>query len=1231
MSTMGGESHKRIGVMTPVLKALFRVRAVARRQLVVQRSLWIVAAGLVAVLVLGLIDYLLRLPMPIRLFHLLVGLFVAGYWIRRSVLPALRFRPSLTDVALRLENSSTGQSAGLPGLLASGLELAERGGGDPLTDELADSVAAKAASRYAAFARSARLFDRRPLLRGFLATACTVAPLILLALLAPLYFRIGAERTLTPWREAAWPKRTGIVDAGAPPAHAAGTALPLRAILVKTDRAAGKTDVTLAYRLVVDGKGQEERRVLMTPQNRQATAPGGDGSMGEVFERLLDADAITPAGPVGPESVVAVEYWFRTSDDETNPARVLVVQPPAIIAARAKVTPPAYAAAALSASQAESVGEQWLVGDRDVGPGSSARGVVGPVLSGSSVEFALRFNKALPVLSAGPGEAIPGVWAEQFFPGIGSMPDLVVGSLADGTFVLGFTADRAMRVPVSLRDEHGIASGEDYVLRLEVIEDRAPTVSIVEPSQDESVLPTARVTVAGEGRDDVSLKSVSLHRQAARPAEGSVGAAPEPIGENQVLGEQVVAPGSVSVRQEVMMDLTPLSLKPGDEIWLTAAATDVFEVAGAPRAPVISSKRRLRIIAEAELIEQVRAELAALREAAKRAEQDQSALSARSGDAVASEQAAGEQATRQEAVTQRLKPMKDSVRRLSDRVERNQLADAALDGVLKDAAELTDSASRASERASDALERLATPTRQREADQTIREAAQELEKAREQVEDDLTQLSNMLDRGQDDWAVRRAIEKALTEQKQLRAQTAAAGRANQGKQSKDLTEKEREELSRLARQQAELGQRSQAMVDSVRQRSEQMAQADPAQSQAMQNAAQKGQRQELAKQQQRASEQIAQNNTGEAEQTQQEAQDTLEAMLEELDKSRQHRDEALRRVLADVMQSIRQLIDRQQAELKRLAEADAGTISSAGLDESMIALQKNTLAVAATVKSQVRGAEVLAGLLGAAGQAQSAAVVTLRSQPPDFPEADANERVSLKRLQEALEEASRMDDEAQEREEDRKRAELKKAYKELLELQVAIVGDVSPMIGRELDRRQRSLARALGERQEVVRGRMADLREKTSEFEEVRLFDYAHSRFETVASRAARTLEEGRAPAGTGRDLATAVRILQGLVQALDEAQSKKDEFKDDEPQEGDGGGGQSGKPPLIPPMAELKLLRAMQAEAFDRTRDIEGDADPGELEAIGRLQRDLAEHGAQLLDKLMQNEAPPQPGSERN
>src|SRR5262249_5537817 len=120
---------------------------------------------------------------------------------------------------------------------------------------------------------------------------------------------------------------------------------------------------------------------------------------------------------------------------------------------------------------------------------------------------------------------------------------------------------------------------------------------------------------------------------------------------------------------------------PRDEVWLTAIAKDTYAAEGREHDPARSSTRRLRIISESDLVEQVRTELSGVRQAAMRLDQDQADISRRAQNADPAE-------TRplQEGLTQRVAPQGDVVKRLGDRITRNNLVDRSLSALLDDSA-----------------------------------------------------------------------------------------------------------------------------------------------------------------------------------------------------------------------------------------------------------------------------------------------------------------------------------------------------------------------------------------------------------------------------------------------------------------------------------------------------------------------------------------------------------------
>lgn len=1215
MDGMGENPQRTIASSAAIARSLASLRARAQRRLLITRLGAIVGVLLLCALGAGGLDYLLRLPMGLRGVLWVGGLAFLALSLRRKVLPVLKFRPTLTEIALRLEQSPAGREAGLPGVLASGLELAQaedpaRQSGSSAT--LRAQAAAEAAARFAKLPNAASALSPAPVRRTLAWFFAAGVPLLVLLLLTPTMTRIGAARVLTPWSNAAWPKRTMVIAEAPPKAHALGTVYPLRAMLAKSPAPRGQSDVKVHYRVIVDGAAGPTRDSLLTAQNRDVSmspdgpAPDAAPLSGELYERLLDLSNVAPT-KVSPERRVELEYWFESRDDQTEAQRVQLVEAPALLAASAEVTPPAYARPALAA------GTDLAFGLLDLGAGRGDRATIGPVLAGSAITLRLKLNKPLPVAQA-PGEL--DAFLQQTFAGLGQT-SMAGQPKFDGTdWEISLLSSTNLRLSLRLVDEFGIPASEETTFKIDVVDDAPPGVAVVEPASDESMLPSAIFMAGVEGRDDVALAWTKLFTQLARPPADSSGAPADALGQPEERAN--ATPGGeghaslTKVRAMSTIDLAASSVRPGDELWLTGSATDVLGAFGG-REPITSARRRIRIISDSELIEQVRAELSGVRESAKRLEATQSTLAQTLPGAQREPSLAPDQARAQAGVQERLSPMRDTIARLQARVERNRLGDAGIEGVLADAKTILDQAATQSDQAEKALNDLGSPQASPAQRESLGKSA---ELAQQGVQDELTNLADLLDRGQDTWAVKRALEKLLVEQKQLASQTEAAQGATDGATPESLSPAQRAELGELAKRQRDAARRAEAIIDALSSRATAISQADKAQAEAMKNAARVARQQELSKTQNAAAQKIEQNQTGAASKLQQEASKTIQDLLNELDKGDQKRDEQLKRDLADLRESIERLIASQETELDALGKvvANGGNVLVEKLDNKMLVLNQNTLSVAADARDKVKGAEKLIALLSGASDAQGAAIIALRATPADTPEADENERSSLARLRGALAEAEKLEKDAEDRDSARKRTELRKAYIEALELQAAIQSDATPLGGRELSRRERIASRGLGEREQNLRQTLGELRSKTQELEDAKVFSFAHRRLDEAMARAAAALTEGTPTTQTNRDLATATRMLQSLVLALSQDKAK-DEFREEDGGGGGGGSGASGKPPLIPPLAELKLLRAMQAEAGELTRSAE--TTPADLKAAGDLQDQITREAQSLLDRL--------------
>lgn len=1189
---------------------LILLRRLMRGMLLLHRLGWLVAGAIALGVLAAVVDYWLRWPAWLRCGLLAITSITLALAAWRLLRPVVAFRPSAENLALRLERSSPAAQSGLRGVLAAGVGLSGEG------SAMSRPVVEDAAHRFGGVSLL-RLLNPTHTLVAVALALIAVFGLSGLSAAEPALTWIGVRRVLAPWTDASWPRRTEVADITAARFHPLGTALPLQAALLKSPRSDDQTRVEASFRLIEGDAAGPVRTVAMTNQERAVRATRRDErgqteqTTGTLFERLIEPAAL--AGAAGRDSA-EIEYWFSAGDDQTTPVRVRLVTPPAVTGAEIKVTPPSYAAGAISERTA------------DLGPGNDERAGVAGVIAGSRTSLTLRLNKPVPMPS---GRVSPAEAAAWLGPALGEPLASAVREAGDAAFagdslVVSWTADRSLRIPVHITDEYQIESTSEAAFRVEVVPDRSPEVTITEPPQDTDALPNTVLAWTGEARDDLAVMSVQGTLKLARKARGSEGGAPEPVGDERLIDRAEAPTPSRTLAVRGQLDIAATGAKPGEEIWLSAIALDGYPdqtVNGRPaRAPV----RKVRVISEEQFIEQVWSELAGVRRTSIRLAEQQERARQDVQRGKDSAQSVREQTQLGESIAR----AQESVAKIRERVEKAGLKDQDVSSVLR---EVRDLSQRARETSSSAAEQLREAQQgdqqnQPERSKSGRESAQQ---SQDRTARTLEQIAEALDRGQDAWAAKRGLERLLQDQQKLREQTGELGRQTVGKSSQDLTDAQRQQMQDLADQQENLAKRAEESIRKMLDKAEQLNKSDPTTSSALQQAAQRGQRSNVSEQMQQTAQQIRRNQQQSAAQQQDAAQRTLEQMLEELKQAQQNRDAVLRRELASLIESLDTLIRVQTAQLAAL-DAARPTGAFAGLDAGMIKLHTATLAVADQARSAGREVRSVAELVDAAAGAQQKAVVGLRAQEVEGDPVRLDEATSLEKLEAARAEARKLSEQAQKRDEQRQRAELKRAYREMLLQQTELKGQTDELVGKAIDRRLRSRARELGDQQEQVKLRAQELLSKTKELSDSEVFSLAHQRLDESTGAAAGLLREPRVDAELVLRQSSAVRTLQALIDALTDEENK-DEFRENENGGGgNNGGGQQRPQGLLPPIAQLRLLRSLQAEALALTRQAAETADPAMVQkttdAAAKLQSDLTERADALIKKLEEQQRPQRP-----
>ena len=531
-------------------------------------------------------------------------------------------------------------------------------------------------------------------------------------------------------------------------------------------------------------------------------------------------------------------------------------------------------------------------------------------------------------------------------------------------------------------------------------------------------------------------------------------------------------------------------------------------------------------------------------------------------------------------------------------------------------------------------------------DQELEDAIRSQQEVREELED----LISLLDRDEDAWVVTRQVESMLEESRELLEQTSETGDRTMGRARGDLSNEERSEIDRIAERQRDAARKTDELADELRDRSRVLEETDPQRAESLQSAARRAERSELSSMMEESANQIQENRMSNAQQSQQATVETLERMLEDLQEDQGARAEQLIRQLSSLVQSIERLItvnEDQLIELARLPEpeVDGRSIAVGVLATSLIQFVRNTEGVASEARSAGQEAQRIARSIDRAADEQGLAIKALRSDVPETDQAEFRLDTSLTELRSALEMAQEAQAEAEQEESGRQREELRKEYAALAEREVGVRTNteaIQPQEGERLARRDLVKSRRLAIEQESIRIDLRTLREEHPELDDSILFDQMHELIDGWSRDIGGSLQNGKV------DLAVQDRqdlVIEGLIalaDALEQEQPDDDNPFEQNQQEGGGQGGEGGQQggqedQLVPPVAELKLLRSMQGQIYNRTRRVAQQVDQGlipstevepVLRELGAMQEELHQLGTQLLESLQENSDGLPPGA---
>ena len=1136
--------------------------AILRRRWRLAEATIVFARVLVLAITAGVVvDALLRFPTAIRWVMLGALAWLAVWIYRKHVAGAIRRRESTVQLALTLEREIP-QGAGR---IASGTEFAD-------TVSLKASPFAKdvtaEAERIVSSSAIRALVDGRGARREGSQLLLVMGVWTVFAILSPNLAATGLLRICAPWTYAEWPARTSVRSTTFVTHHPRRTSFTLKADLYRGD----PTEEPVWVR-VRTTRGDDVTDWELLPMMHQGETR---------FERLIDPTAD------------AVEFLFLTRDMETLTQRVAFVDAPEVLRVEVSITPPSFAIS----GQPESF---------DLGRATESRGKVPvPVLEGSLIEVVVTTAPPLPIPNSGSPERT--LWEEQTFLWSGmpkgatpSPPSLTASAnrRTQLSWKLSWTADVTRTLSLRLTDEHGVRNVDDSSVSIDVVKDAAPEATMLEPSADETVLPTAIISLRAEARDDVGIQEVFL--EAARGTEWSRRLA------------SVDGTGRKQVELSAMFDLGEAKASPGDVFEVTCVAADLQpDTVDAKRPPTQSLPRRLRVLNLAEFDEETRKALAALRQGAIRVDERQRAMMERADAAAA-------QLRPQSEIGERLASLREGVDALERRAQRNRVDDEAMRSLLNAAADILDEAHAKSDDARNDLQEAASSGEDTSAQ---REAAASAQQSQEALRSELKDLAALLDRDKDSWAATKSLERVAEAIANADKERSKAGAKTIGRPRQELSDTEGAALDKAAELADEAARTAEEVVDELKERGEAVAKNDPARAANLKEAAKRGEQESLSARMEEAEQATRENRLDDARQASAAAMQTVEQMIDDLADDEKSRTETLRRRLSTLAQAIEELVrEAESVEGVGLALVGAGDAEAAagapGAGKEAASVALNATGIADEGRGAGPESQRVVRLVERGAESEGRAATAFLATPAEVAAGHGALVRSTELFKEALAAAREQERRTEEREKQERARELARAYRALSDRQEGVLTASTAVVGAEPDRRTLVEARRLAIAQEEIRAEIGAIADGSEDVRNSPTFMEATALAMDSAASAVSELKDGSPKESTVELEREVLATLRGLALALDQAAKKGDDpFSDpqESPAGGGGGGGGGQQEPLIAPLAELKVLRALQASIYERTKRVElAGANPTQLEGLAKRQESIARIADQL------------------
>ena len=1178
----------------PLQQRVRRVRRLARWLLAVYAVCWIATSVTLAVLVLATADYWIRFRDPgIRLMSSLAVVAVACWAVNRFGWCLFGRSLAEVQVARRIERFFPA----LTDRLASTIQFLGQAELDPQAGSAALRRAVILETESAAedldFAQAC---EPRPARRALGVALLTAAAAAVIALAAPDNTRIALARLARPLGDDAWPRVYNLAFKDAPTQLAAGQTFEVELVQDAAHRV--PDEVQIYYRYETGSTVETETETM----------------------QLLNGVVVARKQQVNRP----FSYRAEGGDDQSMDWIPLeVVEPPRIESLGVTLHPPEY------------TGLPVEPGEKSI-----------HALRGTRVAFAGKATKPLSraTIHQEHGDPIEAVLTPDGY-------GFALAADADAPFVVEKTGTWW----ITLEDKQGLIGGADDRFDLRAVADRAPTLTIEQPSANIFVTPQGTVPLKIVAKDDLAIRRIALHFSRSDNSEVEDFAVPLYEGPQHVeplQGTGLLATGRLAESRAVdhAWSLADLNLASQTQITFWATAGDYLPQSGK------STVRRLTIISPDELEDRLaQRQLLIFRELQRVLKLQQDARAQTKSLEIQVDQVGHMKKQDVDHAQAAELNQRQITRTLTSDSEgipgqiRDFLADLQNNRV--DSPDMR----RHAETIADNLRNLGQhelPTIQRELTSMIKAAqaglprgddeakppspadpriAKSLATAGGSQDQVIESLEGMIDdlRKWDNYRrFARDVSQLKHAQEDLANATRETARKTLGTDAKDLDTQQQADLNKLAHEQSQLSRQLEKTQQQMARMSKSLESSDPLAAAAIADGLHHAQRQATSGRMRNASQRLADNQLAQAASEQTQIAKDLDEMLAILSNRKEQELARLVEQLRNAEKRMAELRARQRGLQKQMQQAAAQPES----DEKKLQLQRLARQQKEVQEEAARLARRLERLQAQqAGRSTASAAGKMDQAGGASQQGDAQAAVEQAQAAEKdLEEAQqRLAERRKQAEQDLAREQLAKledSLKSLHNRQEELTHETERLeqlrvANGKLTRGQSSTVFDLARQQKLLQTETSLLAEKLSLAEVINMALDGAARH---MARAFGLLERQRTGGETQTAQEAARRRFAQLLAAL---QNKPKPGEGKQGEGGGGGGGSGGRPDGAQVLTQLKLLKILQEDLGSRYRALRESGPPSD--STSRELTDLAVEQGRLAELALELAKPPEDNPE--